>query len=59
MASYTHLTMFETILMTFLTVVSIFAGIPGLIKSFKKGNNNFLAIIFTMSMVSSFFYHLC
>jgi hypothetical protein len=59
MANYSNLTINESIAMTFLVVVSIFAGIPALIKVFKKGKCNFLATVFMMSMVSSFFYHLC
>jgi hypothetical protein len=45
--------------MTFLVVISIFAGLPSLIKVFKKGKHNFLAVMLMMSMVSSLFYHLC
>jgi hypothetical protein len=45
--------------MTFLVVISLFAGIPALTKVFKKGKYNFLATIFMMSMISSFFYHMC
>jgi hypothetical protein len=45
--------------MTFLVVISLFAGIPALTKVFKKGKCNFLATIFMMSMISSFFYHMC
>lgn len=59
MASYTHLTINETIIMTFLVVISLFAGIPALVKVFKSGKCNFLATVFMMSMVSSLFYHLC
>ncbi len=59
MATYSHLNLVETIAMTFLVVISIFAGIPSLIKVFKKGKHNFLAVMLMMSMVSSLFYHLC
>jgi hypothetical protein len=45
--------------MTFLVVISIFAGVPSLIKVFKKDKNNFLATMLMMSMISSLFYHLC
>jgi len=46
-------------MMTFLVVISMFAGVPSLIKVFKKGKNNFLATMLMMSMISSLFYHLC
>lgn len=59
MATYTHLNLVETIMMTFLVVISIFAGVPSLIKVFKKDKNNFLATMLMMSMISSLFYHLC
>mgnify|MGYP006869346290 CR=1 FL=1 len=45
--------------MTILVVVSIFAGVPTLVKVFKKGKNNFVATMLMMSMLSSLFYHLC
>ena len=59
MTTYSHLTTNETIAMTFIVVISLFAGIPALIKVFKKGKCNFLATVFMMSMISSLFYHLC
>lgn len=59
MTSYSHLSTIQTIFMTLIAVVSNLAGIPVVIKLFRRRSTYFQAFVLMMSVVTSFMYHLC
>ncbi len=59
MADYSDLTIVETILMTLVAVFTNAAGIPTAMRTFKNKFTFFEGMIFSMSLISAFFYHVC